>query len=77
MSPPVITYSWPYLRYLGLLGYPLSIVLYRRMLRHRRDPEETVTEIGIRWRLVFINGFFATFLLAEACFCVWQIIGRD
>lgn len=76
VNPPLINYSWPYLRYVGLLGFPLSIVLYRRMLRHRGDPDETVIDIGLKWRLVFIHGFTATLLFAEACLCVWQLIGR-
>lgn len=77
MNPPVINYSWPYLRYVGILGFPLCFVFYRRMLKHRRDPVERLIDISVKSRLVLLNGFAAIFFFAEACLCVWQIIGRD
>jgi hypothetical protein len=60
----------------GLLGFPLSFIFYRRMLEHRRDTEQTPLDLGVKWRLLFLNGFVAAFMLAEGCFCVWQIIGN-
>lgn len=76
VNPPVINISWLYWRYAGLLGFPIAVIFYRRLLEHRRDPKETPIDFGIRWRLVFLNGFVAALMLAEGCFCVWQIIGN-
>lgn len=76
MVPPVIDFSRPYWRYVGLLGFPVAVIFYRRMVaHHRREPRRTFVDIDLKARLIILNGFAAVLMLAAGCFCVWQIMG--
>lgn len=70
MNPPIIDVPWPYFRYVELLGIPVSIICFRRMLEHhRREPRTQLA--GNLATLYIVVGVLT---LAAGCFSLWQIV---
>jgi hypothetical protein len=57
MIPPVVAVSWPYLRYMELLGLPVSVVCFQRMLEHnRREPRTQLKgNLAVLYIVVYVG----------------------
>jgi hypothetical protein len=73
----LVTSKWPDWWYLGLLGFPVAVICYERMLAfHRRPVERTFIALDIKAHMVVLYGFAATSAFALACYSLWRIVGR-
>lgn len=72
MNPPVIDVSWPYLRYVELLGFPVSVICFRGMLEHHRREPRTQLEGNLATLYIVVG----VLTLAAGCFSLWQITGN-
>jgi hypothetical protein len=69
------TLQWVGWHYLGLLGFPVAVICYERMLAvHRRPVERTFIALDIKAHMVVLYGFAAVSAFALACYSLWRIV---
>jgi hypothetical protein len=70
-----INLQWANWYYLGLLGFPVAVICYERMLAvHRHPAERTFIALDIKARMVVLYGFAAASAFAFACYSLWRIV---
>jgi len=70
-----INLQWADWYYLGLLGFPVAVICYERMLAVHRGPvERTFIALDIKARTVVLYGFAAVSAFALACYSLWRIV---
>lgn len=70
-----INLQWADWYYLGLLGFPVAVICYERMLAvHRRPVEPTFWALDIKARMVILYGSAAVSAFGLACYSLWRIV---